>query len=91
MATQPLKRRASADAPAGKFVKVSVLLDVAVHSRVAVAASLAGTDKNAFLYRVISEAVRGIVIIDRRAKSPDGVDLASQMVSAKDAAPVEGI
>lgn len=44
----------------------SVKLDVATHTRVGVAASLAGMDKSAWMSKLIRDAVKGIVIIDRR-------------------------
>jgi hypothetical protein len=49
----------------------SVKLDVATHARVAAAAALAGLDKSAWMSRAITEALSGVVVIDRRAK-PDG-------------------
>lgn len=45
----------------------SVRLDVATHSRLSAAASLAGVDKSAFCARAIENALVGIVVFDRRA------------------------
>jgi hypothetical protein len=45
----------------------SVRLDVATHSRLSAAASLAGVDKSAFCAKAIQEALTGIVVFDRRA------------------------
>lgn len=44
----------------------SVRLDVATHARVAAAAALAGMDKSAWMNRAITEALSGVVVIDRR-------------------------
>lgn len=66
MSTQPPRRRGPAGPSARTHVMASVKLDVATHARVAAAASLAGLDKSAWMSRVISEAVAGLVLIDRR-------------------------
>ena len=76
MAAQSPRRRAPAEAPASKFVKCSVSLDVATHARLSAAAALAGLDKSAYMSRAIHESLKGIVVIDRR-KSDDHVDPAS--------------
>ena len=52
--------------PAGKTVKATVCLDVGTHARVSAAAALAGMDKSAWMGRAITEALKGIVVIDRR-------------------------
>lgn len=48
----------------------SVKLDVATHARVSAAAALAGTDRSAWMFRAISDALRGVVVIDRRGREP---------------------
>jgi hypothetical protein len=73
LAAQSPRRRASADPSAGKTVKATVSLDVATHARVSAAAALAGMDKSAWMNRAITEALKGIVVIDRR-KSAGPVD-----------------
>jgi hypothetical protein len=57
-------------------VKTSVPLDVGTHSKLSALASLRGMDRGALAASFIAEGVRGIVVIDKRAKSPDTVDLA---------------
>lgn len=54
----------------------SVRLDVAVHARMSAAASMAGKDKSRFIADLVTEALRGLVIIDRRggAGGPDPSD-----------------
>lgn len=60
-----------------KSVMASVKLDVATHTRVGVAASIAGMDKSAWMSKVIKDAVKGIVVIDRRKgeSNPDIGDI----------------
>jgi len=67
VAAQTPRRRGSAEPAARKSVMASVKLDVATHTRVGVAASLAGTDKSTWMSKLITDAVQGIVIIDRRS------------------------
>lgn len=69
MSTQPTRRRGSAAPTGRKFVMASVRLDVATHARVSAAAALAGMDKSAWMSRAITEALQGVIVIDRR-KSP---------------------
>jgi len=77
VATQVTKRRKPADAGQKRTVKTSLSLDTDLHARVNAAASLAGTSTNAFIVEVLTEALRGLILIDRRKSSgPD--DLASQ-------------
>jgi hypothetical protein len=59
----------------------SVKLDVATASRVAAAATIAGLDKSAWMSRAITEALAGVVVIDRR-KPADRVDPSSDEGSA---------
>lgn len=67
MATQPRPRRAGSAASARKSVMTSVRLDVATHSRMSAAASIAGVDKSRFIADLIKESLQGFIIIDRRA------------------------
>lgn len=47
-------------------VSASVRLDVATYSRVSAAAANARVPKSTWMAKVITEAVQGIVVIDRR-------------------------
>jgi hypothetical protein len=77
VATQATRRRKPADAGQKRTVKTSLSLDTDLHARVNAAASLAGTSTNAFIVEVLTESLRGLILIDRRKSSgPD--DLASQ-------------
>jgi hypothetical protein len=77
VATQGPRRRGSADPPASKTVKATVCLDVGTHARVSAAAALAGLDKSAWMNRAITEALKGIVVIDRR-KAAGRADLSGE-------------
>lgn len=66
VATQPPRRRKAADASPKKTVKTSLTLDVDLHARLNAAASLAGTSTNAFVVDVLTEALRGLILIDKR-------------------------
>jgi hypothetical protein len=50
----------------------SVRLDVATHAKLSAAASLSGVDKSTFCARAITEAVAGVVVIDRRKTAGHG-------------------
>jgi hypothetical protein len=50
-------------------VKCTVILDVATHARLAAAAALRGCDRSTFAAEAITEALKGIVVFDRR--NPD--------------------
>lgn len=63
--TQP-KRRKSTDPSTRKQVKTSLLVDVELHAKWSAAASLSGVDRNAFAVGVLTEALKGVFIIDRR-------------------------
>jgi hypothetical protein len=72
VAAQVTKRRKPADAGQKRTVKTSLSLDTDLHARVNAAASLAGTSTNAFIVEVLTEALRGLILIDRRKSSgPD--------------------
>jgi hypothetical protein len=75
VASKSAQRHGSAAPTAKKHVMASVRLDVATHARVAAAAALAGLDKSAWMSRAITEALSGVVVIDRRnPKSAGEVD-----------------
>jgi hypothetical protein len=52
--------------PTGRTVKTSVSVRAELHARWAAAAALSGMDRNAFAVMAITEAVKGIHIMDRR-------------------------
>lgn len=69
MSTPAPRRRKLAVAPGSKTVKASITIDVGLHARWAAAAALRGMDRSAFAVEAIAEAVRGIVVVDRRKTS----------------------
>lgn len=72
--TQPApRRRKSADPSVSRTVKTTVVLDANTHARLAAAASMDGMDRSAWAARCIADALKGVVVIDRR-KSNDHVD-----------------
>ena len=81
MAKEPAQGRGSAAPKARKSVMASVRLDVATHARVAAAAALAGMDKSAWMSRAITDALKGVVVIDRR-KSPDGAKSPDEVIDS---------
>lgn len=60
----------------------SVRLDVGTYARVSAAAALAGMDKSAWMARAIGEALKGVVVIDRR-RSADQENPTTQEGSAE--------
>lgn len=66
VATQPTRRRKSAGASSSRTIKTSLTLDSDLHARLNAAASLAGTSTNAFVVDVLIEALRGLILIDKR-------------------------
>jgi hypothetical protein len=76
MASPAPRRRRSAVAPISATVKSSIVVSRELHSRWQAAASIAGMTANAFAVDALSEALRGIVIVDRRKTSdrPDTSD-----------------
>ena len=77
MANSSTRRRGSAVPSARKFVMASVRLDVATHARVAAASALAGLDKSAWMSRAITEALSGVVVIDRRKSDDQATEVGS--------------
>lgn len=63
----------------------SVRLDVTTNARVAAAAALAGIDKSAWMSRAITEALAGVLVIDRR-KTADRGDLSDEGIGESSAA-----
>src|SRR3954453_6420754 len=63
------RQRKPAIPPTGRIVKASVSVRAELHARWAAAAALSGMDRNAFAVAAITEAVKGIHIMDRRKSS----------------------
>jgi hypothetical protein len=63
-------------------VKASVSLDVVTHARLCAAAALRGCSNSTFIEDAITEALRGIVVVDRRGKPADSIDPPTKEVSA---------
>ncbi|MEJ7639724.1 MAG: hypothetical protein WKF75_17565, partial [Singulisphaera sp.] len=78
MSAQPSRRRGPAAPAIRKYVMASVKLDAATNARLAAAAALAGMDKSAWMSRAITEALSGVLVIDRR-KSAENVDLSEDV------------
>lgn len=79
------RRRKSADAKSSRTVKTSCSLDAATHARLCAAASLGNVSIAEFLESAVREALKGVVVIDRRFKVGDlgeslpGEDLAAPL------------
>jgi hypothetical protein len=72
MATPAQRRRKSADAAVSASVKSSIVVGRDLHTRWHAAASMRGMTANALAVEALTEAVRGIVVIDRnRVKADD--------------------
>lgn len=63
------RRRKSAVTQEARTVKTTVVIDADTHVRWAAAAAMANMDRSAWAAAVIREAVRGIVVMDRRKTS----------------------
>ena len=73
VATEKPKRRKAAPASSSRTVKTSLTLDVDLHSRLSLAAALAGMSNTAYVADVLREALKGLIVIDKRS-SRDDVD-----------------
>ena len=71
VATEKPKRRKPADTPASKSIKTSLTVATDLHARWSAAASLRGISNNAFAVEVLTDALRGLLLIDRRKSSGD--------------------
>lgn len=60
------RRRKTAVPSVERSVKATVVVDVDTHARWAAAAALAGVDRSAWAAGVIKEALRGVIVVDRR-------------------------
>lgn len=71
------RRRKSAVPQVERTVKATVVVDVDTHVRWAAAAAMANMDRSAWAAAVIREALRGVVVMDRR-KTSDRSDLSNR-------------
>lgn len=78
MATAKQNRRKPAVASPGRTVKTSLILDADLHIRLAAASAMKGVSANAFVCEVLTEALRSIVVFDRR-KNSDEAESAHQV------------
>lgn len=70
------RRRKTAVPQTERTVKATVIVDADTHVRWAAAAALANMDRSAWAAAVLREALRGVVVVDRRktAGQPDTSD-----------------
>jgi hypothetical protein len=73
MATPAPRRRRSAAPPVSNTVKASLIVSRDLHSRWHAAACLRGVTANAIAVEALTEALRGIIVVDRR-KTADPVE-----------------
>ena len=66
MATPVPRKRKAAAPQAERTVKTSLVIGASLHLQLSAAASIAGKDRNALAIEILTEALRGIVIVDRR-------------------------
>jgi hypothetical protein len=69
MATPVPRKRKSAAVQNERTVKTSLVMGASLHLQLSVAASIAGVDRNALAVEILTEALRGIVVVDRRKGS----------------------
>ena len=83
------RRRKTEDTQEGRSVKVSCSLDVATHARLCAAASLRGVSISTYIEDAVKEALKGIVVIDRRkGDNQPEANPSMEQVSAVKASPV---
>jgi hypothetical protein len=61
----PRKRKAAAP-PTERTVKTSLVMGAQLHLQLSAAASLAGKDRNALAIEILTDALRGLIVVDRR-------------------------
>jgi hypothetical protein len=66
MATPAPRKRKAAAPPIERTVKTSLVLGVELHTKLAAAAAMQGVDRNALVVEILTEALGGIVVFDRR-------------------------
>ena len=86
VAAQTPRRRKNADPSTGRTVKCTVLLRVETHAKLAAAAALRGCDRSTFAAEAIEQALRGVVVIDRRRKPSDHVESSDEVIDENEAA-----
>jgi hypothetical protein len=69
MATPGPRKRKPATPQNERTVKTSLVMGASLHLQLSVAASIAGVDRNALAVEILTEALRGIVVMDRRKVS----------------------
>jgi hypothetical protein len=79
--------RKRATAPDHDRVRTSLSLARPIHSRLCALASIRGCSINALIEEAVEQAVRGIVVMDRRKSADSGVPSAG--VKDRPVAPVE--
>jgi hypothetical protein len=66
MPTPAPRKRKPATVQSERTVKTSLVMGASLHLQLSVAASIAGVDRNALAVEILTEALRGIVVVDRR-------------------------
>jgi hypothetical protein len=69
MPTPAARKRKAATVQDERTVKTSLVMGASLHLQLSAAASMAGKDRNALAVEILTEALRGIVVVDRR-KNP---------------------
>jgi hypothetical protein len=69
MPTPAPRKRKPATVQNERTVKTSLVMGASLHLQLSVAASIAGVDRNALAVEILTEALRGIVVVDRRKHS----------------------
>jgi hypothetical protein len=84
MATPVPRKRKAAAPQTERTVKTSLVLGVELHTKLAAAAAMQGVDRNALAVGILADALRGIVVVDRRrgadrSAGRDRPDLGSEL------------
>jgi hypothetical protein len=82
---EPTRRRAAVRPSPNAIVRTSVPLDVETHAKLCATAALQQRDRSAVAAEFITEALRGLVIFDKR-KNPGPVGSDSEGIGGADAA-----
>jgi hypothetical protein len=69
MPTPAVRKRKAATVQDERTVKTSLVMGASLHLQLSAAASMAGKDRNALAVEILTEALRGIVVVDRRKNS----------------------
>jgi hypothetical protein len=73
MAPSVPRKRKTAAPQAERTVKTSIVMGASLHLQLAAAAAIAGVDRNALVVEILTEALRGLVVVDRRKPSDRSV------------------